>query len=347
MASRFSSIEWLRIFAAIGVCLFHYFPTYESLQGSFPLLHVLAPKGFFGVDLFFVISGFAMATATVKASGAASPAAVFRLVARRGMRLYVPYWMTIPVAVLAVVSGNGDGLGQFKVVDTVFLTSLSHLSLLIPATWFLPYLMYFSVVYALSLLLPPSRRAHAYWLALGGLSLKALCGPGLSDLVLHPFGIEFLAGVLLSQTEAGRFGRRIVYIGLIILGVASFSLGVHLAAENNGWRALTYGCSAWCLVALLVKGELRWGFPLPAVARSLADATYALFLLHGPLLGLVHALGLVRSLQEFDPIWRELMFASGLGAVIALACAFHVCLERPVSRKLGAWLELRTSGWGR
>lgn len=342
---RYSSIEWLRVFAALGVCIFHYFPTYESLQGSLSLIRALAPKGFFGVDLFFVISGFVMAAATSGVS--ASWKTVCRLIARRALRLYVPYWMTIPLAVLAVVCHDASVLSQFKVLDTVFLTTLSHQSLLIPATWFLPYLLYFSVVFALSLCLPPRLRGRIYWFVLGGLCLKALWAPARGDLILHPFAIEFLAGVLLYQTDAGRVNQRLVCLGLVSLAVASFALGVHLVAENNGFRALTYGCSAWCVVALLIKGELRWSVPLPSLVRTLADASYAVFLLHGPLLALGYALGVVRFVQGWPPVWRELAFAGGLGLVVAIACVFHVCLERPLARKTAAWMAARSAGWGR
>jgi exopolysaccharide production protein ExoZ len=77
-ATRLNNIQVLRAFAAIAVVVFH-------TGFVFPYLH---PFGSFGVDVFFVISGYIMARILDPASGSVG-AFFFR---HRLLRIGPPYW---------------------------------------------------------------------------------------------------------------------------------------------------------------------------------------------------------------------------------------------------------------
>lgn len=59
---RFAALDALRLMAAFAVVLFHYTAITSAWGQSFrtisPVLFSVAKFGYFGVDLFFVISGF-------------------------------------------------------------------------------------------------------------------------------------------------------------------------------------------------------------------------------------------------------------------------------------------------
>ena len=62
---RVPALDLLRLFAALAVVVFHYAYRGAAADGftkvSLPALEPIAKYGWFGVELFFVISGFVIA----------------------------------------------------------------------------------------------------------------------------------------------------------------------------------------------------------------------------------------------------------------------------------------------
>lgn len=92
LGGRFAALDGLRFFAAIAVMLFHYAAHTDRWGMSFrdisaPLFSI-AKFGYFGVDLFFVISGF-----VILMSAWGRPLTAF--VASRTARLYPAYWFAV------------------------------------------------------------------------------------------------------------------------------------------------------------------------------------------------------------------------------------------------------------
>lgn len=89
---RFAALDGLRFLAAVAVMLFHYVASTDRWGTSFrevsaPLFGA-ARFGYFGVDLFFVISGF-----VILMSAWGRPLGAF--VASRTARLYPAYWFAV------------------------------------------------------------------------------------------------------------------------------------------------------------------------------------------------------------------------------------------------------------
>lgn len=89
-------LDGLRFAAAAGVVLFHFTAKQHQAWGRpvpevFPHLHTFTSLGYYGVHLFFVISGFVI---LMTASGKDIPS----FVASRVSRLYPAYWAAVPLA---------------------------------------------------------------------------------------------------------------------------------------------------------------------------------------------------------------------------------------------------------
>src|SRR3954463_4542996 len=96
-AQRFVFVDALRGLAALWVALFHFTIWYKAVPAAahaWPtlrdLFEAVAWKGYLGVDVFFVISGFVIAYSLRGAPPTLRFAGNFAL--RRSLRLDPPYW---------------------------------------------------------------------------------------------------------------------------------------------------------------------------------------------------------------------------------------------------------------
>jgi peptidoglycan/LPS O-acetylase OafA/YrhL len=101
---RIAGLDLLRLFAALAVVLFHFgyantVSTPRLSDVAFPELAAFAKYGFLGVDLFFLISGF------VIASTAEGRSAVAFAIARAG-RLYPAFVVCMTLTTLVIVIGR-------------------------------------------------------------------------------------------------------------------------------------------------------------------------------------------------------------------------------------------------
>ncbi|MBE4968733.1 acyltransferase, partial [Enterobacter cloacae complex sp. P11RS] len=93
------SIHYLRGIAALFVVLFHFRGYLNNVYAQSNLGDLLFSKGAFGVDLFFVISGFIICFATEKEECNAS----LKFVIRRFFRIYPLLILSMSVYFLAVI----------------------------------------------------------------------------------------------------------------------------------------------------------------------------------------------------------------------------------------------------
>lgn len=151
---RFQAVDALRGLAAIAVVFYHTQGAMaRGAQPWFPdLLRRLAEGGHFGVNVFFVLSGFVIARSV--RHGSMTLGYFGRFVLRRSIRLDPPYWTAIALEVLLIYGG----LALFPSLGTPAPTVpqlLSHLAYLqdilgygqlIPIFWTLCYEFQFYLV---------------------------------------------------------------------------------------------------------------------------------------------------------------------------------------------------------
>lgn len=129
----YATIEIGRGLAALAVFSFH---LKEPINEAIPALNDIAGVGHFGVTWFFVISGYCMMAASVKAQNQEETARSFLF--WRFMRIYPPFWLSIATVVLVpftlallgfMKSGVSD-IPAAKWMDFSIADWLLHISLL-------------------------------------------------------------------------------------------------------------------------------------------------------------------------------------------------------------------------
>lgn len=293
--------EWLqaaRALASVAVMLFHIGP-HLMLVPQFGILGPWIQWGFFGVDIFFVLSGFVVYQSADKVLFTWNS-----FLLRRVARIFLGYWpVLVLVAVVTAISGNWPT--HSVIWKSVFLLSPSLFVNWLPTAWSLTYELYFYIWIMLTCLLAVKMRA-----TLIGCLITVLVGWNLGwyylDIVtvnsgsqplrfaLSGFGIEFLAGALLAHwrnrnqwLQSRLWARWLLTVGAMFV-ICGLLLGssspMHVNVE--GMRAVTFGIAGLgCLLIALALADLGWAV-WPTVVL-IGDSSYSLYLLHPPLIDLM------------------------------------------------------------
>lgn len=327
-------LQYLRAVAALMVVLFHTLddPSRLGPEAALPRF----PAGAFGVDLFFVISGFIIWWTT--RDGRTGPV-VFAW--RRFARVAPLYWiLTLLLAAIAVAAPHLLASTRFDPAH--LLASLAFLPWPHPTFdtanpvlfvgWTLNYEMAFYALFALTLLLPARWRLAA---AVGALTVLALVGWWAEPEALaarfytRPVILEFALGLLLGAAVAG--GHRVrPRLGALCAGTG---LLVLVAAAGGGEHGLLAGVAATLVVAGAVLGDRGAAEPDRPLVRLLGDASYSIYLTHLFVLPVAQIAWVRAGLPVAG--WAGLLYP----AAALLACALagvlcHVWLERPLGRML-------------
>ena len=270
---RLHALQYLRAAAALAVVYSHAVIQVDAYE------HFLPYAGGFGVDVFFVISGFIMVWI---AKPEDTP---WRFIVNRVRRVVPLYWFfTLLMALILVALPTVFKRSAFE-WDTLLMSlafvpheSVAHPGWLWPILapgWSLNYEMYFYLLFALSLLLPPARRVAGTIVALGAVALFVeLLGRHWWDAARFysaDMVFEFALGMLLAV--AWKRGLRVPpRVALLLIALGTALLLAHLPLP----RLLAFGVPSLLVVAgcLWVRApERRWGV-------LLGDASYALYLSH-------------------------------------------------------------------
>ena len=340
-ASRLTLLQALRGAAALAVVLCHVGTVLRDPFGG--VLRV----GHAGVDVFFVLSGYIITT--VHGAELGCPACLARYAWRRLARIYPIYW----IATLMALGLSARGMIALGPVTAAHLArSLlllpAHQAPVLGAAWTLSHEMMFYAAFGLAI---AHRRAGlgllALWIAfiLVLLPRAAATDPWapadlLTGFVGSSYNLQFALGVGVA-TIVPRMPRTSPALlialgmgGLVLTGVAE--AGGQVAYLGESGQAL-YGLSAALLIWGLVAAEQSGGRAgrLPVM---LGDASYAIYLIHAPLVMAAGSLGVVTALPHL--LGAALLAAIGLGGGIVL----HGVVERPVLRALRrpnfAWARL-------
>lgn len=267
-------IQYLRGLAAMMVVWHH---SISQVAGSERYLSRIPEFGPYGVDLFFMISGFIMLVTTWE-----KPISPLEFMRHRIQRVVPLYWAATLLIILAAIFAPSafkalkyDATSILKSLFFVPYESLARpgeiFPLLVPG-WSLNYEMFFYVIFALLLLVGRNRRVP---LMVGSLLVLVAAGriwhPSTAPLQVYtdPRLLEFAAGMILgrlwvSKEHARRDGGHPV---LMALGDASYSIYLShlftLGALRVVWVRLvpeaTLGSSiALMAVSLTVSALAGW-----------------------------------------------------------------------------------------
>lgn len=324
---QFVSLQYLRALAALGVVIFHF--THQGLLE--PGTAALFERGQFGVDLFFVLSGFIMWTTTI--DRAASPAGFF---GRRVARVAPLYWaLTLMAALVATEPALAFG---FSSDAGTLLTSLLFIPAWSPKSpemvaplltvgWTLNLEMAFYALFAGGLLLRPSARLPALCGALAAASLAGLFVTSQNPAIeayTNSAMIEFAYGAALAHFHRegalrGGGGAALIAAGVALALVAPFDLD---------WRGFTFGPAAAAILAGFVLLEEKLAHRPNRLAKLVGDASYSLYLTHG--MALAGMAVLVRRIGVTFPAPLLILAEIVIATIVAIFIYRYV--EQPLTR---------------
>lgn len=346
LQSRLNNLQALRAIAAYLV-LFAHIEDIEAKYGQGRILGPWIDFGVWGVDLFFVLSGFVMVLVSQRTLGSMKDAGKF--VWSRATRIYPLWWLCLSALVLIwmfrphLVYG-----GAQQEIDLLkdYLLIPKTVSPLLETGWTLIHEMYFYAVFALILLFPLGQQKRLPlilgWgvvaVALGFILSPQQHEAPLLRLATHPMTLEFVAGAAAAyiwRRTGGAFGPQ-----ALAAGAAAFLIGfiayLYGAFDFTGGGLFTVDRMRviLCLpsAALLTYGaasvELREGWQAKGLPVHLGDWSYSLYLTH---MLSANAFGLTLGWVAVPGIADNVIgIIAGVIGCTAVAWACFVLFERPV-----------------
>lgn len=300
LPKRLNSIQALRGVAALLVLFFHMAEFQRQMAEGNPsdiaLLSGIWDRGWAGVDLFFVISGFIMVYVTRQTGR--SFADIRSFIVSRVTRIYPLWWVCAGIMAMYFWITYGmlaapdrvEGAGEaFAYAAKSFLLIPQEVPPLLGLGWTLIHEMFFYLIFAGLLFLP---RKYLPW-ALSAWAMITVIGSqyvtpaayarNLTELVASPLSLEFIAGGFAGYCVThgkNLSSKALVYGGAVLFVLTLFffpaiELGTYttsrVAMFTVPFLLLTYG---W--VCCEIKGQLK----APKWLSTLGDWSYSLYLTH-------------------------------------------------------------------
>jgi len=366
-APRYRDLDVWRGVACLLVIVFHStFYASEVSQGA-PLgfataLLRAAERGWLGVSIFFVISGYCIAATADKTSRRGLSFDFFR---RRLRRIFPPYWICLGLTVVFVASVEWLRPGLFddaispqpapQAYDLVqWLGNLTlteawrpfafgsshppgHQAFFLGPAWTLAYEEQFYLVVGLALVVWP-RRFHLVLAAVTAANVAAMIAR--PSLVSDAWGtcleyagwMQFSAGVCLYfvSNHAGVWARAVYAAGA--LAVATWLLWRfphELLALRANWQQFALVAAAFAVVALALKqydgrlSEARYLRPL----HWCGVRCYSMYLVHWPIVKLVSRIAWDAGIRSAGAT-LAISLPLAITATTVAAALFHRHVER-------------------
>jgi len=150
---------------------------------------------------------------------------------------------------------------------------------------------------------------------------------GFSTVIGNPVNLNFVLGVM-----AGLYvnaGFRVMAWPIGAAGIALVGYGISFGADQNEWvRLLTYGGGLSLLLPVLTRLEFSGVLPKWRGGAFLGDASYALYLLHAPVLYLLQTTPAASYIAWYaGPVS---LAATYLTLIVGLSMGYHAVVERPM-----------------
>ena len=336
---RIVELDALRALAAINLLLFHFTHVYHVKYGYTSPLGWEFPYGKYGVQLFFMLSGFVNAMTLLRKRTPSD------FLAARIIRIFPAFWMVLVVnAILftvAPLAANGISWDQWLANLTV-MPNIFGYECIEPVTWTLQIELLF---YGIILFLFVTKLLERPLIAtLGAMSLSLLVGltvkyewlagyataqhwvNSLENVLIIKYLPLFFVGILLNEIKNKR--------GLLsqnIAGIVVCSIVFHLIDDHGHNPVMTIGLTG--LLALSCFGLVPLLRLKPLVFIS--TISYSLYLMHNNLgTTFIYHLN-----QNGIGSWLSMIIATVLVIIVSTFSTY--CIELPMSN----WLKQKWMAW--
>ncbi len=335
LSGKIVNFQLGRGIAAILVAVFHANVFYtEKYYGA--VFSEILNFAYARVEFFFVLSGFIMFYIHDRQIGV--PGKFKNFLIKRVTRIYPIYWaVCIPFfAALWLVQDAANPVVWHDIWTSLLLFPTDHYPLLVPA-WTLRIEMLFYLFFALLLL---SKRLgyglFALWI--GGSLYAALTGPVSFPLnyLFSSYNVLFVVGMASAYIVKRHLVPRPRL--LTALGFTSFvAIGLLdtfvFHGAGHDLRILALGVSVFFIICGLCGLEQQ-GIRSPKTLEFIGNASYSIFLVHGPTMAILgNVLSKTGLIEKLSPGGFFLIMAS---AGIIMGCVFYLVAEK----RIVEWVRL-------
>lgn len=281
-----------------------------------------------GVAFFFVLSGFIILHAHKADLG--RPELLGDYLFKRATRIYLPYWITLVplVAIYLLIPsiGRHEITANAVMLNSPLLVGASSQSTLAVA-WTLFHEVAFYALFAVAIL---NRRIGISLLVLWQMvCVVSLALPVPLHYSLHPINLLFGMGMV-ARLMLGRIDlpapRLLMASGIVMFASLGLLLDYTRVIGGSG-SSLLFGLASFLIVLGGASAEQHGLIIAPAWLKRLGDASYALYLVHFPVLSLLARVLRLDPMRVIPAPISYLLLASG---AVAAGLAFHLLIERPL-----------------
>ncbi|NIE63988.1 acyltransferase [Burkholderia sp. Ax-1719] len=340
----YKSLQACRAGAALLVTLFHLSAQYALPKYfGYSLPGKIWGFGGAGVEFFFVLSGFIIVTA--HRNDLFKPDRFAAYARKRIIRIYPTYWIVFGVVSVSLAASSTL---RATLPDAA---TLARSLLLLPqdqsvvggtgapvviVAWSLQWEIAFYALMGCFILGRIYAAAAVLLLALAwGTCLNQTCTFPAAFFAQHYVAL-FALGALTALVNRALTGLRFP-MGVAVLGMIAFvsigaatDLGIVARAAGS---SLGYGLASCAIILGLVKAEDRGAiFGANRGVQVLGDASYALYLLHFPMISVLSKVAVKAGLTGV--VGATAAYFAILAACIATAVLFHLKIEKPLLRIL-------------
>ncbi|MEO0550741.1 MAG: acyltransferase [Pseudomonadota bacterium] len=339
---RIDTLEVARAVAAIAVVAFHSNTVANANYADIPTYSIL-DLGERGVDFFFVLSGFIMMYSGGRFLGEKKEFLPF--VRRRFLRLYPVLWVVVVLSLIGnlLIDGQGPKTGTL-VTSLTLLPSLDVPNP--PVIWTLRHEVMFYALFALVIL---SRKAGGaliglWFVGIAFQTVQHLSGQagltGLYAFVFSPINLQFFMGALIGWIYLRGYqvnGLLVFTLGLTALvlfsaltvyaGVPTREVFDYNVPHEALWDIL-FGLAF--MVVVLGLAELNKNTKMLSLLVFLGAASYAIYLVHLPVMGLVGRLS-ANIVPDFITTVGGAQILLMIAAILA-GSLLHIAFEQPFAK---------------
>jgi exopolysaccharide production protein ExoZ len=287
------SIQILRALAATLVVVGHAFHDsgYVAAQTARTAIDFPYFDWGFGVDIFFVISGFIMIYTTADSFG--EPGAASTFLKRRFIRIAPLYWLMtaalIAVSVIAPRFLNVQIENWHSIVTSyLFIPDIrgnGEVRPILAAGWTLNYEMFFYTIFACCLTLPLRRGVLwlvGFFVAISTIGASAALPGNALPFWTNSIVLEFVLGVLIGLACRAHWSLSGAQALTLTAGaiISVIAMGPTWGCDQTLPRFICDGIPAALLIAAAALGPRLSPTRLVAFLVAVGDASYSLYLTH-------------------------------------------------------------------
>ena len=346
-----NSIQFLRGFAALAVVVHHtggyvkrYFEPTLLFEDKFSI-------GFAGVDLFFVISGFIIHFTSKNYLN--NPSKLKEYLKKRFIRVYPIYWIITTILfisswlIVEILDKNIFSIGYpntlIAYIQTYLLLPL-HFAIN-PVTWTLSYELFFYLCFAILIIskrlwiIPALILAVSFYNIFIDVPEVVEVKLNYFNFIFSGYNFEFMFGFLIYPLHEKIKLSNIISVILLIISISIIALfGYDIGDYDSYKRVLTFGLPSGLTLLSLLNLENNNAISFPKITLTLGDASYALYLIHFPMMLLMNKIPQILgyNFSAIQEVWYSYFI---IISMVISSIYVHKWIEMPVAKKLNSLLK--------